>query len=145
MRLLFLVALLFGLLSAQARGRDILLLGEGDSTTMNNWEISRQKWEAQPKWSPASEQPPPLSISKAVELAGVWIKKRHPDVKEFLIWSVSLTSQATWAADVRDGWFYRIEFDSGVGGRRMRGGQFVAVVLLDGSVVEPRPEPARRH
>jgi hypothetical protein len=147
MRLLFLVTVLFGLHFAQAaHGRDVLLLGEGDSTTMNNWEVSRQKWEVQPKWSPTSEQPPPLSIQKAVELAEAWMKKHKAGEKQFIVWTVSLMSQATWATDVRDGWFYRIEFYSGADSRGMgRMGQFVAVVMLDGSVVEPRPEPARRQ
>ena len=34
-------------------------------------------------------------------------------------------------------WYYKIEFDPIIGGQMLFGSQFTAVVLLDGSVVEP--------
>jgi hypothetical protein len=39
-------------------------------------------------------------------------------------------------------WYYRFDFDSIVGSRRLSGaGNFVVVVLLDGTVVEPKITP----
>jgi rpsU-divergently transcribed protein len=53
--------------SAQPRG-EVSLLGEGDDKTMHYWEVTRQKWAAQPKWLPSAAGSPPLPIAKAVEL-----------------------------------------------------------------------------
>lgn len=125
---------------AQPRG-DVMLLSEGDTKTMQNWEVSRQKWAAQPKWSPASSGPPPLAIAKAVEIGEAWLRKRHADVKQFFVASVALRLQSSFGPDTSEGWFYRLEFQPIVAGQRLWGGQFVAVVLFDGSVVEPRSEP----
>jgi hypothetical protein len=128
------------LAGAQPRS-GVLLLAEGDTQTMQNWEVSHQKWEAQPKWTPASADPPPLSIAKAVELGDVSLRKRHPDVKQFAISSVTLRPQSSSGRDIVDGWFYRLEFQPVVAGRRLWGGQFLAVVLFDGTVIEPRSVP----
>ncbi|MFN7309342.1 MAG: hypothetical protein ACK5S1_00915 [bacterium] len=132
--------------SAQPRG-EVSLLGEGDDKTMHYWEVTRQKWAAQPKWLPSAAGSPPLPIAKAVELADAWLRTRHADVKQFAITSITLRSQSSSGPGIVDGWFYRLEFQPVVAGRRLWGGQFVAVILFDGTVVDPRSEPygARRN
>jgi hypothetical protein len=125
--------------SPLAFARDITLFGQGDMETMYNWAVATEKFEAQPQWSPSAGSPP-LSIAKAVEIADAWIKKQNPDVKRFAIASIALARADGWGASAAERWYYRIEFHPIVGGRRLYGGQFVAVVLFDGSVVEPRAE-----
>ncbi len=136
----FLMAIVSVVVGAQPR-TGVLLLAEGDAKTTLNWEVSRQKWEAQPKWTPASAGPPPLEIAKAAALGEAWLRKRHPDVKQFAISSIALRPQASFGSEVADGWFYRLEYQPVVAGQRLWGGRFVAVILFDGSVVEPRSEP----
>lgn len=119
--------------------KDVFLLGEGDASTLHRWEAPRGQYQALPRWTPASGEQPPLPIAKAVELGKVWIRKRYADVKHFEVTSVALMRAGCCvAADER--WFYRLQFEPVVGGQRMFGGRFVAVVLLDGTVVDPKAE-----
>lgn len=137
------LALLPAIAGAQSQGA-VFLQGEGRDNIMRRWEIARDTWQAQPKWTPASDGPPPLTIKKAVELGETWLRKRHSDIKKLVVHQVALKTQAGSGPDVTDGWFYRIEYQPVVAGRRLWGGEFVAVVLFDGTVVVPREEPYAR-
>ena len=128
------------LASAQPRN-DVFLLGEGDSKAVYRWAVTKPKWNAQPAWSPAAA--PPLPMGKALEIGEAWLRKQHPDVKQFAVASITLKPREA-AEGAGERWFYRLEFQPVVGGQRLWGGHFVAVVLFDGTVVEPRTEaPAR--
>jgi hypothetical protein len=133
-------ALLPVVAGAQPQG-DVFLLGEGRDNVMQRWEVSRQQWQAQPKWTPTSGGPPPLAISKAIELGETWLRKRHADMNKLVVSSITIRPQASSSLGVNEGWFYRIEFQPVVAGKKLWGGEFVAVVLFDGTVVEPRAEP----
>jgi hypothetical protein len=122
-----------------ATANEVTLFGQGDMETMYNWAVSNEKLLAQPQWSPAAG-PPPLPISKAVDLARAWMKKRHPDVKDFAIASVTLAPSNACCSGATERWYYRVEFYPIVGGQRLYGGHFIAVVLFDGTVVEPTAE-----
>jgi hypothetical protein len=124
---------------AQTRG-DVTLFAQGAMNgPMHNWEITNQRFEAQPKWQP-SNATLPLSIPKALELAEAWIKKKNPEVKTFAVSSIALAPMGCCSNSVQDRWYFRVEFNPVVGGQRLYGGQFIAAVLFDGSVVEPRIE-----
>lgn len=125
------------LASAQGSGQ-VFLLGEGDMATMHRWDVPRKQYEALPKWAPRSNAVP-FSIADAVRTSEEWIKKRHPEVKKFDVSSVSLV-RAGCCVPSDERWFYRVEFRPVVAGQRLHGGHFVAVVLLDGSLVEPKAE-----
>jgi hypothetical protein len=137
--LVLLLAIVPALSTAQPTA--ITLMGEGRDNVMQNWEVSREKWRAQPKWNPSSAGPPPLSIAKAVDIAESWVRKRHTDVSKLAVAQVLLRTQSQSGAGVEDGWFYRIEFQPIVAGRKVWGAELVAVVLFDGTVVVPRTEP----
>jgi hypothetical protein len=138
------IVLLLGLapfiVEAQPRG-PVFLLGEGRDNVMQNWEVSRQQWSAQPKWTPTSGGPPPLPISRAIELGEAWLRKRHSDINKIAVGSITIRPQAGSSLGIEEGWFYRIEFQPVVAGKKLWGGELVAVVLFDGTVVEPRAEP----
>lgn len=121
--------------------RGVLLMAEGRDQIMQNWEVPREKWESQPKWAPSSSAPPPLSIAKVVELGETWLRKRHSDINKLAVSQIALRVQSQSGSDTRDGWFYRVEFQPVVAGRKLWGGELIAVVLLDGTVVVPRSEP----
>jgi hypothetical protein len=103
--------------------------------------VSREKWRAQPKWNPSSINPPPLPIAKAVEIADSWLRKRNADVSKLALSQVTLRTQSQTGHGVDEGWFYRIEFQPVIAGRKVWGADLVAVVLFDGTVVAPRSEP----
>ena len=134
------LALVPAVVGAQPQ-RAVFLQGEGRDNIMQRWEIARDKWQAQPKWAPSSNGSPPLAIARAVELGEAWLRKRHSDVKKLVVTQVTLKAQAESGPDPGDGWFYRIEYQPVVAGKRLWGGEFVAVVLFDGTVVVPRDEP----
>jgi hypothetical protein len=139
--LAFLAFAFVPLLAGAQQQRGILLMAEGRDNIMQNWEVPREKWDAQPKWIPTSNAPLPLSISKAVELGEAWLRKRHSDISKVALSQITLRIQSQSGADTRDGWFYRVEFQPVIAGRKLWGGELVAVVLLDGTVVAPRTEP----
>jgi len=105
---------------------------------MHNWEVPRKQYEALPRWTPA-DGAPPLAVNKALEIGSTWIKKRHPDVRQFDSSSLSFV-RAGCCVSGDERWFYRIDFQPVVSGQRMYGGHFIAVVLMNGTVVEPRSE-----
>jgi TonB family protein len=109
----------------------------GQDGTMYTWEILQQRGNAQPTWDPATMPTPPVSIADATKVADAWLKQQAPELKTFVLTSLTLFRMQPYMWP--DRWYYRLEFDPIVAGRRLSGaGNFVAVVLLDGSVVEPR-------
>lgn len=76
-----------------------------------------------------------------MELGETWLRKRHPDLQKLVVSQVTLKAQGESGPGTREGWFYRIEYQPVVAGKRLWGGEFVAVVLFDGTVVVPRQEP----
>lgn len=137
---ILLLALVPAVAGAQHQ-RAVFLQGEGRDNIMQRWEIARDKWQSQPRWMPTFDAPPPLTIAKAVELGEAWLRKRHPDLKKLVVSQVTLKGIAESGPGTTDGWFYRIEYQPVVAGKRLWGGEFVAVVLFDGTVVVPREEP----
>lgn len=121
-----------------------MLFGQGDMETMYRWSVPRNRFVAQSPWTPAAGAPP-LAISKAAEIAEAWIKAKNPEIKKFAVASIALTVGRTWGPESKDRWYYRIEFQPVVGGQRLSGGMFIAVVLFDGTVVEPRREGTGGH
>jgi hypothetical protein len=125
--------------SASASATDVSLFGQGDMDTMYTWAVPREKFDAQLQWSPSAGSPP-LPIGRAVEIADAWIKKQNPDVRQFVVTSVALARADSWGSGAAERWYYKVEFQPIVAGRRLFGGHFIAVVLFDGSVVEPSAE-----
>jgi hypothetical protein len=71
------------------------------------------------------------------------LKQQNPEVKAFESSTVNVARGYGVFAQ-RDRWYYNISFDPVVGGRRLAGNAgFLVVVLMDGSVVEPRVEAPR--
>lgn len=128
-------------LSTACMGQEpaVTLQAEGRSGgPMYRWDIPHKRNLAQQRWMPTQGNPP-LAVNKATDAALNWVKKKYPEVKEFAVASVQL-KPAGFGQVPADRWFYRVEFNPVVGGRILFGGQFVAVILFDGSVVEPQAE-----
>jgi TonB family protein len=102
------------------------------------YEISPERASLLPRWDQRAGSEPPLSLGGARKAAEAWLTSRAPEVK-----ALDLTSLSFLNTNPAGLWYYRLTFDPLVGGRRLPGGRdFTAVVLLDGSIVEPRVEQA---
>jgi TonB family protein len=102
------------------------------------YEISQDRAAGLPRWDQRARSEPPLSVSQARKAAEAWLTSRAPEVKTLEMTSLSLVNLNPAGL-----WNYRLTFDPVVGGRRLTGGRdFTVVVLLDGSIVEPRVEQA---
>ena len=101
------------------------------------YEISSEQANLVPRWDARAGSEPPLTVRDARMAAETWLKGRAPEVK-----SLELTGVNLLRANPTGIWHYRLTYDPVLGGKRLPGGRdFTAVVLLDGSIVEPRTEP----
>ena len=137
--LLILVAL-----GVQAQSSDeILLFSSTDLTGVSvKYVISKKRAETVPVWDPLSMEPP-LTLARASGIALDWLKTKHPDVPTFLLSGISIREFPIRPALAKR-WYYQLDFDPVVGGKRLGGGQFAAIIPFDGSVVEPQPTLPRR-
>jgi TonB family protein len=107
--------------------------------TLPPLNLPAERVRALPRWDPSTWSEPQLPAGHAIRIAETWIKQQRPGV-ELQLTDVAL--RAVTVSDVGPVWFYVTTF-----GVRSVAGQplsptdarsAVAVVLLDGSVVEPR-------
>ena len=98
-------------------------------------KISVAKARALDEWDPESGDPAPLSFKKAITEGKAWMMKKYPKMDDFQVRSITIEKMG-WSS-LRNRWYYKIEFNPIVGGQKLFGSMFTAVVLLDGSVVEP--------
>jgi Ca-activated chloride channel family protein len=112
------------------------------------YDVSEEQSSRLPQWDQHATPEPPLSMRAATQAAEAWLISRNREIRAFEASNLMLLRVAP--AAVPDGvcghvecWYYRLAFDPVVGGRRLAsGGAFTVIVLMDGSVVEPRIEPA---
>jgi protein TonB len=116
-------------------------IGSPDGTVYV-YAIGPARGDSIPKWDPLATPDPPLSFLQARVAAERWLASRTPQISTFEL------SNAFFGRGGRCGndacWFYRMIFNPVLNGRTLVGGgpDFTAVVLLDGSIVEPRANPS---
>ena len=124
----------------------LLTTANGQNGTRYVFEIPLDRAERLPRWDQRISLEPPLSMLEARKAAEAWFRIRAPEIRAFELVSLSLSRAVQrpqgGACGAAGCWFYRMSFDPVVADRRLfGGGDFTAVVLLDGSIVEPRTEP----
>ena len=123
---------------ANTQARPVILLsGSAIQDGTRYWyEVSPERASRLPQWDQRVSREPPLPTSEARRAGETWLGGRAPEVKAF-----DLTSLNLLRSNVEGLWHYRLTFDPIVGGRRLPGGRdYTVLVLLDGSIVEPRVE-----
>jgi hypothetical protein len=107
-------------------------LDDSDGSTLA-YDISRDRFTRAPSRDPQTAVQPPLSIGDAVTAAKNWLrdKPRQPETTDYMLQSTLLSRIAGRASDR---WSYQINLLSGAG-------IVTVMVLLDGSIVEPRRIP----
>lgn len=122
--------------------RMVVLLAAAQNGKRYVFEITPERAEQLPRWDVSAGEPP-LSMSDARRVATTWIKGKAPQADAFELAASSLV-RATPSASAPSApvpWYYSIGFDHTIGDRRLAGGlESMVVVLLDGSIVEPRVE-----
>src|SRR5262249_39095887 len=110
------------------------------------FEIALDRAELLPRWDQQTQPEPPLSLGAARQRAEEWLRTKTPEVRQFELVSAFLSRLPTRPGAPAGCCSYRWMFDPIVGGRPLAGGAaFTAVVLTDGTIVEPRVEaPAGR-
>lgn len=100
-----------------------------------DYRIAIERAKSLPDWEPQTGKPPPLRGDRAVATALDWMKKRAPEVERFAVFRIEL-SRVTY---INRGvlWHYTVYADAVHGTRRIPALGMQAVVLLDGTVVEP--------
>jgi TonB family protein len=126
-------------------GAIVLTTANGQDGARSVFEITIDRAAAQPRWVPLGATEPPLTIATAEKAAETWLLAGSPEVATLVLSGVSLfrTAARSLGQPPPECWYYRLTFDRMVDGQRVFGGaDLTAVVLLDGSIVEPRRESA---
>jgi hypothetical protein len=97
------------------------------------YEIPMSKASALPQWNPESGATAPLSISSACALAKKALAARVPQLKQMEVRHIEL-----WPVAKTGSWYYRIEGQGVMFDRYESPCGLMAVILMDGSNVEPR-------
>jgi len=95
------------------------------------WEIDPVRASSLPHGNPDTETPS-LTVVEAARIARAWLAGRNPQAQRLDLQSVSLSRVRRFAGI--DFWFYQLNF---FGNDPAQPGPFIAVVLPDGSVVQP--------
>ncbi len=101
--------------------------------------ISRERVAATPEWVFDGITLPPLSLPDAYRIASQWIAQKYPKIDSFRVRSYSVEEfvQAL-ARGEPNRWYYSFEFIGSMDGTDVYAGPFTAMVLMDGTVIEPR-------
>jgi hypothetical protein len=142
-----LAALLGMALSSKAGSDTPVFEHSGRDGLTNQWFISEQQIDRSPRWDPLKGDVPPLSVPGAVKIASAWLERQRSTNQVLVIWGPPKQVEAIkikFLPSTDPRWhgvsWYIIMFETGQFDHR------ACVVLMDGSVLEPRVEgiPARR-
>lgn len=95
---------------------------------------SEEQFMQAPTWAPGKGEPP-LSVSRAVQIAEKWAKNEYKRYDTVKIESIHLTE---FGCIRRNGyWYYTIHFSPVIDGNVLHGSGHFAAVLLNGTVIGP--------
>jgi protein TonB len=119
----------------------------GPDSARQVFEITSDRAARLPRWDQSITPDPPLSASDARRAGERWLKVRNPHVKRFELVGLGLLQSFSGTVSAQCGgttgcWHYHLSFAPIDGERQLPGGPYIAVVLLDGTIVEPRIERA---
>ena len=144
LKLITFLALLMLPLSALAEDK-LVLYRTTDAKATYTWAVAMSRLQQTPAWTAASGTPPPFSIAQAVAIATRQLKAANPAFKRYDVLSISLVAASGTDDQPPGHWYYRIALVPVVNGNRLYRLQYVAVVLLDGALVEPQVEEGGKH
>ena len=142
-RILILLATLLAVVTMAKEGCDTIYLREmGDANgTYYKFATTSDVVLKLPSWDPSKEQLP-LAITDALAIAKKWCLVSHPKFDDVVLGGIEI-EPIGWTT-AKDKWFFIFSFDPIIDGQRLYG-QFYAVVLMDGTVVEPKVSKEPSH
>jgi TonB family protein len=102
------------------------------------WEISPERASALPHWNPQAA--PSVSMEEASRIAEDWVRAHNPDVQRFEVQSINYSRVRRMNPDI-DFWYYQIGLYTYRNPPKAGDQMARAVVLPDGTIVEPRVDP----
>ena len=100
------------------------------------WYVSDTQFMKTPEWKFDGQSSPPLSMPDAYKRAYAWLKKSFPKIDSFGVRSYGLSTAGSSRAPNR--WYYTFDFSGNLDGSMVMNSRFSVMVLMDGSVIEPR-------
>jgi hypothetical protein len=124
----FLLLLFVSMCEARDINLDTMTVNRSSGIAVYTYDISEARHDRQPEWTPG-KQPVPLTIDQAIQIARDWINKQtwHDQFENFD--KITLDNQ-------QGCWYYEIDYNKSDDNLTPT---FV-MVLLDGSIVEPKIE-----
>ena len=125
--------------AADHGSQDVFLWGIGaPGGSMLEYSVPAKDFAQIPQWDPEKDAPP-FPISRAVSAAKKALRSEHSDWREgeTLLWSVQL--QQAQSAEYPKRWFYVFMFRRMMADQPLPKGEATIVVLMNGSVVKPKP------
>ena len=95
---------------------------------------SEEQFSKSPAWSPEKGEPP-LSISKAVQIAAKWAKNEYKRYDGVKIEVITLNDYGCMSG--KGHWYYTFHFAPVMDGSVLHGSGYFAAVLMNGTVVGP--------
>jgi len=100
------------------------------------WYVSDVQFMKTPEWKFDGESSAPLGMPSAYQSAYGWLKKTFPKMSGFKVRSYGLSTAGSSRAPNR--WYYTFDFVGDLDGSTVMNSRFSVMVLMDGSVIEPR-------
>ena len=105
-------------------------------------EITSAVAEKQVAWDPEKQQPP-LSVVDAVAIAKKWATAQYSKFEDLRVSSIELSPMCM--PQLKNRWFYTIQFEPTLYGKSVYGYEIFVVVLFDKTVVPSEKKEPRKY
>lgn len=100
------------------------------------WYVSDSQFMKTPEWKFDGRTDPPLAMPDAYSRAYAWLQNTFPKMSSFRLHSYELSTAGS--SRVQNRWYYMFDFFGDMDGSTVSNSKFSVMVLMDGTVVEPR-------
>ena len=100
------------------------------------WHVSDAQFLKTPEWKFDGKSSPPFGMSDAYQRAHAWLKKTFPKMSSFRLREYSVSTAGS--SRVPNRWYYTFEFFGDLDGSVVTNSRFSVMVLMDGTIIEPK-------
>lgn len=123
-------------LPLRAQAEDVVIMYSYGRNGPMQYSVPREKAARLQRWETTIKEPP-LTLQAAIKHAEAWYHSRYPDVRGWQPVSISLSSSNR--KDKNYVWYYTIMLQP-LDPAAYRTTDDTVMILMDGSVVEPKPK-----
>lgn len=121
-----------------ANADDVVIMFSFSGDVSTRYSVPRTVAKNLPRWE-STKQAVPLSQESAVQITEKYLRKIHPEIKQWVPLRIALSSSLRSDKDYI--WYYSITLQQSA--TNAKGMEKTVIVLLDGSIVEPVRLPKR--